>query len=216
MRFFRADAAFAVPELYKTPEAEGCSYAIPAWEDRCSGKQGCACAQAPRGAPADPCAAHLRRLRVSGPRHGTNHGGSSPMSNGIRVTCSQRSASQRSASWLPSCRWSRTGSFGSTTSAAPPNGISRKAGRRSIGRVFPARAWRGTRCGFSFMHRPAIPVSCCRSPTGLRTRLIRIGARVVRHARAITFQPAGAAVGGALHPHPCGHPTGLRAPPVPA
>ena len=27
MRFFRADAAFAVPELYKTPEAEGCSYA---------------------------------------------------------------------------------------------------------------------------------------------------------------------------------------------
>ena len=66
MRFFRADAAFAVPDLYKTPEAEGCSYAIPAWEDRCSGKQGCACAQAPRGSPADPCAAHLRRLRVSG------------------------------------------------------------------------------------------------------------------------------------------------------
>ncbi len=29
-----------------------------------------------------------------------------------------------------------------------------------------------------------------RSPTGLRTRLIRIGARVVRHARAVTFQPA--------------------------
>ncbi len=28
MRFFRADAAFAVPELYKTPEAEGCSCAI--------------------------------------------------------------------------------------------------------------------------------------------------------------------------------------------
>ncbi len=28
MRFFRTDAAFAVPELYKTPEAEGCSCAI--------------------------------------------------------------------------------------------------------------------------------------------------------------------------------------------
>ncbi len=28
MRFFRADAAFAVPELYKTPEAEGCSCAV--------------------------------------------------------------------------------------------------------------------------------------------------------------------------------------------
>ncbi len=37
-----------------------------------------------------------------------------------------------------------------------------------------------------------------RSPTGLRTRLIRIGARVVRHALAVTFQPAEAAVGGAL------------------
>ncbi len=28
MRFFRVDAAFAVPDLYKTPEAEGCSCAI--------------------------------------------------------------------------------------------------------------------------------------------------------------------------------------------
>ncbi len=28
MRFFRTDAAFAIPELYKTPEAEGCSYAV--------------------------------------------------------------------------------------------------------------------------------------------------------------------------------------------
>ncbi len=28
MRLFRADAAFTVPDLYKTPEAEGCSYAI--------------------------------------------------------------------------------------------------------------------------------------------------------------------------------------------
>ena len=28
MRFFRADAAFAVPELYKTPEAEGYSCAV--------------------------------------------------------------------------------------------------------------------------------------------------------------------------------------------
>ena len=28
MRFFRADAAFAIPDLYKTLEAEGYSYAI--------------------------------------------------------------------------------------------------------------------------------------------------------------------------------------------
>ncbi len=95
-----------------------------------------------------------------------------------------------------------------------------EAGRRSIGRVFPARAWRGTRCGFSFMHRPAIPVSCCRAPicrrrrpTGLRTRLIRIGARIVRHA-PIHHVPTGR--GGcrrrSVHPHPCGHPTAPCAP----
>ncbi len=55
-----------------------------------------------------------------------------------------------------------------------------------------------------------------RSPTGLRTCLIRIGARVVRHARAITFQPAEAAVGGALFTRILAAIQRLRAPPVPA
>ncbi len=66
MRFFRADAAFAVPELYKTPEAEGCSYAIRPGKAAVPESRIASCAQAPRGSPADPCAAHLRRLRVSG------------------------------------------------------------------------------------------------------------------------------------------------------
>ncbi len=55
-----------------------------------------------------------------------------------------------------------------------------------------------------------------RSLTGLQTRLIRIGARVVRHARAVTFQPAKAAVGGALFTRILAAIQRLRAPPLPA
>ncbi len=55
-----------------------------------------------------------------------------------------------------------------------------------------------------------------RSLTGLRTRLIRTGARIVRHARAITFQPAGAAVGGALFTRILAAIQRLRASAIPA
>jgi hypothetical protein len=34
MRFFRADAAFAIPELYRTLEAEDYFYAIRLWANR--------------------------------------------------------------------------------------------------------------------------------------------------------------------------------------
>ncbi len=111
------------------------------------------CSSAPRVARRPMCGASAATSHI-GPRHGTNrhgtnHGGSSP-----------------------SCRWSRTGSFGSTTSAAPP--------------------------------------------TGLRIRLIRIGAWVVRHARAVTFQPAEAAVGGALFTRILAAIQRLRASAIPA
>jgi hypothetical protein len=47
------------------------------------------------------------------------------------------------------------------------------------------------------------------------TRLIKIGARVVRHARAITFQLAEVAVCGALFRRILAAIQRLRAPPVP-
>ncbi len=50
----------------------------------------------------------------------------------------------------------------------------------------------------------------------LQTRLIKIGARVVRHARAITFQLAEVAVSGALFQRILATIHRLRAPPVPA
>jgi len=53
------------------------------------------------------------------------------------------------------------------------------------------------------------------SLTSLQTRLIKIGARVVRHARAITFQLAEVAVSGALFRRILEAIHRLRAPPVP-
>ena len=53
------------------------------------------------------------------------------------------------------------------------------------------------------------------SLTSLQTRLIKIGARVVRHARAITFQLAEVAVSGALFSRILAAIQRLRPPPVP-
>jgi Transposase DDE domain group 1 len=52
------------------------------------------------------------------------------------------------------------------------------------------------------------------SLTSLQTRLIKIGARVVRHARAITFQLAEVAVSGDLFRRILTAIHGLRAPPA--
>lgn len=54
------------------------------------------------------------------------------------------------------------------------------------------------------------------SLTSLQTRLIKIGARVVRHARAITFQLAEVGVSGAVFRRILAAIHRLRAPPAPA
>ena len=53
------------------------------------------------------------------------------------------------------------------------------------------------------------------SLTSLQTQLIKIGARVIRHARAITFQLAEVAVSGNLFSHVLAAIQRLRAPPIP-
>ena len=53
------------------------------------------------------------------------------------------------------------------------------------------------------------------SLTSLQTRLIKIGARVVRHARAITFQMAEVAISGDLFNRILTAIHRLRSPPVP-
>ena len=54
------------------------------------------------------------------------------------------------------------------------------------------------------------------SLTSLQARLIKIGARVIRHARAITFQLAEVAVSGNLFNRILAASNRLRSPPVPA
>lgn len=53
------------------------------------------------------------------------------------------------------------------------------------------------------------------SQTSLQTRVIKIGARIVRHARAITFQLTEVAVSGGLFNRTLAAIHRLRAPPVP-
>ncbi len=106
--------------------------------------------------------------------------------------------------------------------------MSRKEGRKAIDRTClscKGMAWNEVRLQLHasacnpgvFLQGADLPEEMAdRSLTGLQTRLIKIGARVVRHARAITFQPAEAAVGGALFTRIPASIQRLRAPPVPA
>ncbi len=185
MRFFRADAAFAVPELYKTPEAEGCSCAV---------RPGKTAVSESRVAPV------LKRPAGRLPTH-------------VRRICgdSEYQAASRDKSWRvvtnPPMEPARIIRFYNQRGTAEQHV---EEGRQAINR---------TRLSCKGMARNEVRLqlhaSACnpgvflqgidlpeetadRSPTGLRTRLIRIGVRIVRHARAVTFQPAEAAVGGAL------------------
>jgi len=68
-----------------------------------------------------------------------------------------------------------------------------------------------------FLQRTDLPEEVADwSLTSLQTRLIKIGARVVRHARAITFQLAEIAVSGSLFHCILTAIHRLRSPPVPA
>ncbi len=223
MRFFRADAAFAVPELYKTPGAEGCSCAIRPGKTAVPESRIAPVLKRPAGRPPT----HVRRICGDFAYQAASRGkpswdkpsGSSPGSNGIRVTCSRRSAL-----WPPTRRWSRTGSFGSTTNAAPPNSMSRKEGRRS-------------QSDASFLQghgaeRGAASASCI----GLQSRCLPAGHRPAGgDGRPVADRPAdlphqdrsagrpprpshhvptgrGGCRRRSVHPHPCGHPTAPCAP----
>lgn len=200
MRVFRADAVFAIPHRYEMLEAEGYFHAIrlrpiaffkarlricsnARWVDR----------PTMRGASAVPSSI--------GRRPGTNPVTSQPSSSGIPARCSLASASSS-----PSRRWNRTGSSASTITVV---GTSRKASRRSTGRGSRARERRRTTLRLPlhalaytlrvFAQGANLPEEVTDgSLTSLQTRLIKIGARVVRHARAIRFQLVEVAVSGDL------------------
>ena len=105
--------------------------------------------------------------------------------------------------------------------------LSRKASRRCAGRGCPAMPSATTRCGSSCTRSPTTsPTSCApwRCPkevehwslTTLREKLVKIGARIVRHGRYVVFQLAEVAVPRALFAEILRRIDRLRGSPVPA
>ena len=65
-RFFRGDAAFALPDLYDFLEAEGYNYAIRLKANAVLQRQIAHLLKRPVGRPPEPCSAALRQLPLSG------------------------------------------------------------------------------------------------------------------------------------------------------
>ncbi len=131
MRLFRADAALAVPELYKTPEAEGCSYAVR------PGKT---------AVPESRIAPVLKRPADRPPTH----------VRGICGDFAYQAASRdkpRRVVTNPPMEPDRIIRFYNQRGTAEQH---IEEGRQAINRTrLSCKGMRGTRCGFSFMHWPA-------------------------------------------------------------
>ena len=129
MRFFRADAAYAVPALYERLEEAGCFHAIRMKKNAVL--EGCIAHRLTRPV-GRPSKAKVKRFYEEFQYHaasGTGSAASLPRSNGIRASCFHVSASSS-----PTCRWSQIGWCGSTASAALPSSKSRKASMPFAGR----------------------------------------------------------------------------------
>ena len=178
--YFRGDAAFANPEIYEFLEGEGIGYTIRLPANRVLQDGSDTSSSARSGDRRTRCAA-TSPVSVIGRRAGKSPAGSWPRSNGTPASCTRASASSsptwrgRPSVWLPS-----------TTSAARRSSTSRKARTRSSGPACHAACSPPMPYVFSSMlamPRTAEPWSL----TSLREKLIKIGAKVVRHGRYVTF-----------------------------
>ena len=133
-RFFRGDAAFALPELYEYLEAEGYRYAIRLRPTRCCSARIEPSADAPGRPSAEPCPTASTPASATRPESGASRAGWWPRSNGIRASCIPRVGFI--VTNLTPAR--RAGGRSSTTGAARPSSGSRKARTRSSGRGCPA------------------------------------------------------------------------------
>ena len=220
MRFFRGDAAFAIPDLYGMLEAESYFYAIRLRTNRVlQGK-----------------IAHLLKRPVGRP---PNH---------VRRTCGDFQYQAASwdkprrviakVEWHPGALFPRVG-FVVTNMPMEADWIiqfynQRGTAEQHIKEGKQAINWTRLSCkGMAqnevrlqlhalaynlgvFLHGTDLPEEIADwSLTSLQTRLIKTGARVVRHARAITFQLAEVAVSGNLFNRVLAAIQRLRAPPVP-
>jgi Transposase DDE domain group 1 len=200
-RYFRADAAFAMPEIYTFFEAEGFKYAIrlpanPVLQQRIS---------------------HLLRRPVGRPAKDVRHTYASFRYQAKSWTTSRRVVAK--VEWHPGELYPRVG-FIVTNLARPPERVVAfynlrgtaeqwiKEGKNALVRLscrgFAANAVRLQLHTLAynlanFMRTLALPQEVKQwSLTTLRNKLVKIGARVVRHGRYVTFQLAEVAVPRAL------------------
>ncbi len=221
MRFFRADAAFAIPGLYEMLEEEGYFYAVRLRANRVLQGR----------------IAHLLKRPVGSPPKG--------------VKCIYGDFEYQAASWdkprrvVAKVEWHpgelfpRVG-FVVTNLPMEPDWTIRfynqrgtaeqriKEGKLAINWTrLSCKQFRDNEVRLQlhalaynlgvFLQGTDLPEEIADwSLTSMQTRLIKIGARVVRHARAITFQLAEVAVSGNLFTRIIAVIQRLRAPPVPA
>ena len=204
MRFFRADAAFALPELYKTLEAAGYYYAIrlrknPVLEEKISHRL-----TRPVGRPSKT---RIKRFHEAFEYQAASW--SKPRQVVAKIE------------WHPGELFARVGYIVTNLPFAPKELFKfynqRGTAERHIKEGKTAITWTRLSCkrfrdnevrlqlhalAYTlgvFLQGLDLPEEMADwSLTSIQSRLIKIGARVVRHARKITFQLAEVAVSGAL------------------
>jgi hypothetical protein len=219
--YFRGDAAFANPEIYELFEAEGASYAIRLPANRVLQDKIGHLLKRPVGRPPHEVRRYYASFRYQAqswnkPRHVVAkvewHPGELYPSVGFIVTNLARSAEGVVAFY------NRRG----TCEQYIKEGKNAIKWTRLSCRTFAANAVRlqlhvlAYNLG-NFMRTLAIPKTVERwSMTSLREKLIKIGAKVVRHGRYVTFQLAEVAVSRQMFAHILSLIARLRAPPASA
>jgi hypothetical protein len=220
MRFFRGDAAFSIPELYKTLEAGRYYYAIRLRTNRVLQGR----------------IAHLLKRPVGRPPKGVKR-----IYGDFEYQAASCDKSRRviaKVEWHPGELIPRVG-YVVTNMPMEPDWIVRFYNQRGTAEQYIKKGkqainWTRLSCkGMAqnevllqlhalaynlgvFLQGAALPEEVADwSLTSLQTRLIKIGARVVRHARAITFQLAEVGVTGDLFNRILSAIQRLRAPPYP-
>ena len=218
--YFRGDAAFASPKIYDYLEAEGFLYAI-----RLSTNQVCRKASHIFSPPVGRPPNHVRRYYASFSYQAGSWDRKRawwPRWNGTPASCTPASASSS-----PTCRGPPNGWWPSTINEARRSNTSRKARTRSNGRGLSCSKFRDNAVRLqlhalaynlaNFMRTLALPKEVEQwSLTTLREKLVKIGAKVVRHGRYVTFQLAEVAVPRSLFQKILSLIDDLRRRPVPA
>ena len=221
LRFFRADAAFAIPELYEMPEAETYFYAI--------------CLKG--NAVLQQAVAHLLKRPVGRPLNYVQR-----FYHDLEYQAASWSKARRvvaKVKWHPDDLFPRVG-FVVTNLPMEPEWViwfynQRGTAEQHIKEGKYAINWTRLSCKRfrdnegrlqlhalaynlgNFLKRAELPEKIADwSLTSIQSRLIKIGARVVRHARKITFQLAEGAVTGSVFGQVIAAIRALKPPPRPA